>query len=161
LARIGDPNRAQKLIDELFKEFPTDTLLNQMSLPLAQAILALRQNEPAKALARLEATRPYELGAGPGSANFWPMYLRGEAFLRARDGAKASAEYQRITDHRGIAPLSLLYPLARLGAARGHALQGDIPKARNAYQDFFALWKDADPDIPILKQAKAEYTKLQ
>jgi serine/threonine protein kinase/tetratricopeptide (TPR) repeat protein len=161
LARIGDPNRAQKLIDELFKEFPTDTLLNQMSLPLAQAILALRQNEPAKALARLEATRPYELGAGPGSANFWPMYLRGEAFLRARDGAKASAEYQRITDHRGIAPLSLLYPLARLGAARGHALQGDIPKARNAYQDFFALWKDADPDIPILKQAKAEYAKLQ
>jgi tetratricopeptide (TPR) repeat protein len=89
------------------------------------------------------------------------MYVRGDAFRRAREGAKAAAEYQKILDHRGIDPLSPIYALARLGLGRAYALQGDTTKARTAYQDFLAFWKDADPDIPILRQAKEEYEKLK
>jgi tetratricopeptide (TPR) repeat protein len=94
-------------------------------------------------------------------SNSGPLYLRGEAYLDQRDGAKALAEFQKIADHRGHAPTSPLYSLARLGSARAYALQGDAIKAKSAYQDFIAAWKDADPDVPILKQAKAEYAKLQ
>jgi tetratricopeptide (TPR) repeat protein len=89
------------------------------------------------------------------------MYVRGEAYLRLRNGAKAATEYQKILDHRGIAPNSPLYSLALLGLGRAYALQGDSARAKQAYQDFLAKWKDADPDVPILKQAKAEYAKLQ
>ena len=88
------------------------------------------------------------------------MYVRGEAYLRLRNGAKAATEYQKILDRRGVAPSSPLYSLARLGLGRAYALQGDSAKAKAAYQDFFAMWKDADPDVPILKEAKAEYAKL-
>ena len=94
-------------------------------------------------------------------ANYWPIYIRGEALLKARDGVKAAAEYQKILDHRGINPTSPVYSLARLGVGRAHALQGDSAKVKLAYQDFFALWKDADPDVPVLKAAKAEYEKLK
>ena len=89
------------------------------------------------------------------------MYVRGEAYLRLRNGAKAATEYQKILDHRGIDPNSPLYSLARLGLGRAVALQGDKAKARASYQDFFAIWKEADSDVPILKEAKAEYAKLQ
>jgi eukaryotic-like serine/threonine-protein kinase len=110
----------------------------------------------------LEAARPYETGTGlPGAVNYWPMHVRGEAFLRVHDGAKSAAEYQKILDHRGLSPTSPLYSLAHLGLGRAYALQGDTAKARTAYQDFFVLWKDADSDVPILKQAKAEYAKLE
>jgi tetratricopeptide (TPR) repeat protein len=98
---------------------------------------------------------------GTGIGQFFAMHLSGEAYMRLRDAAKAAAEYQRILDHRGIARVSPLYSLARLGLARAYTLQGDRAKARNAYQDFLALWKDTDADIPILKQAKAEYARLQ
>jgi hypothetical protein len=101
------------------------------------------------------------LGGPPIGAMYWPIYIRSEAFLKTRDGVKAAAEYQKILDHRGLAPHSPLYSLARLGLGRAYALQGDTAKARAAYQDFFALWKDADPDVPVLKQAKAEYEKLK
>ena len=87
--------------------------------------------------------------------------MRGEAYLRLRDGPKAAAEYQKILDHRGVEAGSPLYPLAQLGSGRAYALQGDKAKAKTAYQDFFAQWKDADPDVPILQEAKAEYAKLQ
>jgi hypothetical protein len=89
------------------------------------------------------------------------MYVRGEAFRRAHEGARAAAEYQKILDHRGIEALSPVYALARLGLGRAYALQGETTKARTAYQDFLAFWKDADPDVPILKQAKEEYEKLR
>jgi hypothetical protein len=89
------------------------------------------------------------------------MYPRGQAQLRAQAGGEAAAEFHRILDHRGLVAVSPFYPLAQLGLARAHALAGDLAKSRKAYQDFFALWKDADPDIPILKQAKAEYAKLE
>jgi tetratricopeptide (TPR) repeat protein len=155
LALCGDAHRAQKLIDELAKDFPLDTLLNNVSLPVARAIIEIQHNNPTRAITLLEAASPYEL------ANYGPMYVLGKAYLQAREGAKAAAEYQKILDHRGIDPTSLLYTLARLGLGRAYALQGDTAKARAAYQDFLTLWKDADPDIPILKEAKAEYAKLK
>ncbi len=109
----------------------------------------------------MEATAPYEFGSPPEGAIYWPMYVRGEAYLRLRNGGKAATEYQKILDHHGIAPNSPLYTLARLGLGRAYALQGDSAKAKEAFQDFFAKWKEADPDVPILKDAKAEYAKLQ
>lgn len=127
-----------------------------------RAAIELQRKQPAKAVDALESARPYELGGGPTAPlDFWPIYLRGQAYIDLHDGAKALAEYQRIADHRGLAPTSPLYALARLETARAYSLQGDSNKARTAYQDFFAVWKDADPDVPILKQAKAEYEKLK
>ena len=89
------------------------------------------------------------------------IYVRGEAYLHAHDGANAALEYQKILDHRGIQPTNVFASLAKLGLGRAYALQNDTPKARTAYQDFFALWKDADPDVPLLKTANAEYEKLK
>jgi tetratricopeptide (TPR) repeat protein/predicted Ser/Thr protein kinase len=161
LARVGDASRAQKLLDDLAKEFPTDTMLRQVYIPTTQALIELHQNNPEKAIALLENPRPYEFGAAPGGAGYWPNYIRGEALLRAHDGPRAAAEYQRILDHQGVNPTDFLYELARLGLGRAYVVQGDTAKAKTAYQDFFATWKDADPDVPILKEAKAEYAKLQ
>jgi eukaryotic-like serine/threonine-protein kinase len=160
-AREGDSAQSQKLVGELKKEWPFDTLLNQVWLPLAQATNDIQRNQPAEAISRLESAAPYDFGGPPDGAVYWPIYIRGEAFLKERDGVKAAAEYEKILDHRGIDPTSPLYSLARLGVGRAYALQGDTPKARAAYQDFFALWKDADPDVPVLKAAKAEYEKLK
>jgi serine/threonine protein kinase/tetratricopeptide (TPR) repeat protein len=159
-AREGDAAQSQKIVSELAKEWPFDTLLNQVWLPLVQATNDIQRNQPAEAIARLESAAPYEWGGPPTGATYWPTYIRGEAFLKLRDGVKAAAEYQKILEHRGIAPTSELYSLARLGVGRAYSLQGDTPKARASYQDFFAFWKDADPDIPIVKQAKAEFAKL-
>src|SRR5579859_2640952 len=161
LARIGDTKRAEQLIEEVAQESPADTLMNNVSIPVAQAIVEMGRNNPAKAVELLEVARPYDLGTGPGTADYWPIYIRGEAYLKARDGAKAAAEYQKILDHRGIDATSPLYALAHLGLGRAYAVQGDTDKARTAYQDFFGVWKDADPDVPILQQAKAEYEKLK
>jgi eukaryotic-like serine/threonine-protein kinase len=162
LASSGDTAQSEKLITDLAKEFPYHTLLNQVKLPVARALISLQRNQPAQAVAALASAKPYELGAdGRVSGNFAVMHIRGEAFLRLREGVKAAAEYQNILDHRGVDPTSVLYSLAHLGLGRAYALQDDIPKARGAYQDFFALWKDADSDIPILKAAKAEYEKLK
>jgi eukaryotic-like serine/threonine-protein kinase len=160
-ARGGDAAQSQKLIGDLAKEWPFDTILNQVWLPVAQATNDIRRNQPAEAIARLESAAPYEWGGPPSGAIYWPVYIRGEAFLKARQGVKAAAEYQKILDHRGIGATSPLYSLARLGVGRAYALQGDTAKARTSYQDFFALWKDADADVPILKEARAEYAKLQ
>ena len=161
LARAGDTSRSQKLIEELAREFPTDTLQNSVWLPVAKASNQIRADQPGQAVDTLEAAAPYEFGAPPSGAVYWPMYVRGEAYLHLRNGEKAATEYQKILDHPGIAPNSPLYPLARLGLGRALALQGDKAKAKEAYQDFFARWKDADPDVPILKDAKAEYAKVQ
>jgi tetratricopeptide (TPR) repeat protein len=161
LARTGDIGQAQKLVEELAKEFPADTMLNRADIPTTQAVIELQRNSPEKAIALLEVARPYELGAGPGAAGYWPPYIRGEAFLKAHDGAKAAAEYKKILDHQGVDPTNPVYALARLGMGRAYALQGETAKAKTAYQDFLAAWKDADSDVPILKEAKAEYAKLQ
>jgi len=161
LARAGDASRSQKLIQQLTKEFPTDTLQNSVWLPVARATNLITANQPGQAVDALEATAPYEFGSPPNGAVYWPMHVRGEAYLRLRNGAKAATEYQKILDHHGIAPNSPLYTLALLGLGRAYALQADSAKAKQAYQDFFAKWKEADPDVPILKEAKGEYAKLQ
>ena len=161
LALTGDAARSQKIAEERVRQDPTDTLLNKVFVPLTQATSDLQRNQPAQAVARLEVAAPYELGSGPGAAGYSVNYLRGEAFLRLKDGTKAAVEYQRILDHRGIDPLDVSYTLSHLGLGRAYALQGNTAAAKAAYQDFFAVWKDDDPDIPVLKQAKAEYAKLQ
>jgi serine/threonine protein kinase/tetratricopeptide (TPR) repeat protein len=161
LAMVGDAARAQKLMDDLAKESPSDTLLNQVNLPVVRAVLSLQRNQPAQAIAQTESAIPYQLGAAPRSSGYFANFVRGEAFLRAHDGVKAAAEYQIILDHRGIDPASVLYSLAHLGLGRAYALQTDTAKAKAGYQDFFAVWKDADPDVPILKAARTEYEKLK
>jgi serine/threonine protein kinase/tetratricopeptide (TPR) repeat protein len=161
-ASSEDTARSEKLIADLGKEFPIFTLLNQVKLPEARALNSLQRNQPAPAVAVLDSARPYELGADRRLAgDFLTIYIRGEAFLHLRDGVKAAAEYQRILDHRGIDPTSVLCSQAHLGLGRAYALQGDAAKAKGAYQDFFAIWKDADADVPVLKTAKAEYEKLK
>jgi predicted Zn-dependent protease len=161
LAQTGDSARSQKMAEELVRQRPTDTLLNNVWVPIAQASADLQHNQPEQAVAHLEVARPYEFGSEPGSAHYSVNYLRAEAYLRQKDGAKAAAEYQKILDHRGTAPLDVSYNLSHLGLGRAQALQGNTAAAKSAYQDFFAAWKDADPDLPILKQAKAEYEKLK
>jgi tetratricopeptide (TPR) repeat protein/predicted Ser/Thr protein kinase len=161
LAQTGDAARSQKIADGLVRLYPTDTLLNKVWVPVAQALTELQHNQPAQAVARLEVATPYELGSEPGAAHYLVNYVRGQAFLRLKEGAKAAAEFQKILDHRGIDPLDVTYNLSHLGLGRAQALQGNTAAAKSAYQDFFAAWKDAEPDLPVLKQAKAEYDKLQ
>jgi eukaryotic-like serine/threonine-protein kinase len=158
-AQIGDIAQAQKVIDGLQKEYPDDTRVKFVDAPVVQATILLHQKKATEAIAVLEPSRKYELGAR--GATFWVIYIRGMAYLELRDGAKAAAEFQKILDHRGLDGTSALLPLAQLNLARAYALQGDTAKPRTAYQDFLALWKDADPDVPVLKDAKAEYAKLK
>jgi tetratricopeptide (TPR) repeat protein len=158
LAMTGDVSRAQAITDELGHRFPADTLLLQVSIPCVRALIELERKAPEAAIQALQARTPYELGANQG---LLPIYIRGQAYLRAKRGAEAAAEFQKIVDHRGIDPTLPEHSLAKLGLGRAYVMTGDTAKARAAYQDFFALWKDADPDIPILKEAKAEYAKLQ
>jgi serine/threonine protein kinase/tetratricopeptide (TPR) repeat protein len=161
LPRTGDTTLSKKIAEGLVREYPTDTLLNKVFVPVAQARSDLQGNQPEPAVARLEIAIPYELGTLPNTAGYWVNYIRGEAFLGSSQGAKAAAEYQRILDHRGIDPWNVTYTLSHLGLGRAFALQGNRAAAKSAYQDFFAAWKDADPDLPVLKLAKAEYEKLK
>jgi tetratricopeptide (TPR) repeat protein len=140
---------------------PENRFLQGLAVPQTRAMQQLQKNQPADAIKTLEPLRPYEFGTGPRALGATPIFLRGMAYLKMRDGAKAAAEFQRILDHRGAVGFGAEYPLAQLNLGRAWMLQGDIAKARTAYQDFFAAWKDADPDIPILKTAKAEYEKLK
>jgi serine/threonine protein kinase/Flp pilus assembly protein TadD len=163
LARSGEPGRAKALLEELEKTFPSDTLLKVYWFPTLRAALELDANNPAQAVIYLEAAAPYELGQ-PSQlqlGTMYPVYLRGEALLMEKNGIGAAAEFQKFLDHRGVTLNFPLGALARLGLARGYAMAGDAAKARVAYTDFFGLWKDADPDIPILVAARAEYAKLK
>ena len=158
LAMTGDVSRAQAIADDLGHRFPDDTLLHQVSIPCVRALIELNRKNPEAAIQSLQATTPYELGGGQG---LFPIYVRGLAYLQAKRGTEAAAEFQKIVDHRGIAPTVPEHSLAKLGLGRAYVISGDASKARAAYQDFLALWKEADPDLPILKEAKAEYAKLQ
>ena len=160
LAQCGDPAAAQKLIAAEGKQYPEDTFIHKVFIPLVQAQANLQHGNAAEAVTVLEAARPYEM-CGLFEPTYSVLFIRGQAYLQMKDGAKAAGEFQKILDHRGIDAMSELIPLAQLNLARAYVLQGDTPKARTAYQDFLAMWKDADPDIPILRQAKAEYAKLQ
>jgi tetratricopeptide (TPR) repeat protein len=169
LALAGDAARSQTLADDLEKRFPEDTSARFIYAPALRAVLALDQGlkpgEPLKAIELLQGAVPYDLAA-PGSwfgffGYMYPAYVRGEAYLAAHEYAEAAAEFQRILDHRGLIFCDPVGPVARLQLGRALALSGDKTKAKAAYQDFLTLWKDADQDIPILQQAKAEYARLQ
>jgi DNA-binding winged helix-turn-helix (wHTH) protein/tetratricopeptide (TPR) repeat protein len=165
LAYAGDDGQAQTLTNDLAKRYPEDTLVRFNYLPTLRAKFAIRRGNPSEAIESLRLAAPYDLGASVSSPYTWnalyPVFVRGEAYLAAHRGSEAIAELQKIYDNRGIVLNEPIGALAHLGLARAYAMQGDTAKARAAYQDFLTLWKDADPDIPILKQAKAEYAKLR
>jgi eukaryotic-like serine/threonine-protein kinase len=162
LARIGNVPRARALAEELERRYSTNTMLKVYWLPVINAAMEISKGNSSKAILDLEPAAPYELGFAGTSINYlYPAYVRGQAYLLAHSGAAATAEFQKLLDHRGIVTNFVTGSLAHLEIGRAYAIAGDTAKAKSAYQDFFALWKDADPDIPILKQAKAEYAKLQ
>jgi tetratricopeptide (TPR) repeat protein len=163
LAMCGDAAQAEKLAAETSKLFPNGTIWNAVQLPEIRAAIALNGGQPAKSVELLASASPYE------RSYLDAAYLRGLAYLRLHKGVEAAAEFRKIVDHKGanwgatwVHPYwGQFYSLSHVGMARGSALAGDTAKAKKAFQDFFELWKDADPDIPILKQAKAEYAKLR
>jgi ATP/maltotriose-dependent transcriptional regulator MalT len=161
LAISGDISRAQALADDVERRFPEDTVVHFSYLPVLRARFALNRGETAKAIELLQVATPYELGASRllfGA--LYPVYVRGEAHLAAHQGAEAVIEFQKIIDHRGVVGSDPIGALAHLQLGRSFALAGDNAKAKTAYEDFFALWKDADPDLPILKKAHVEYGHL-
>jgi eukaryotic-like serine/threonine-protein kinase len=145
-----------ELAVELGKRFPDDTTVQFSYMPALRSQLALNRNDAAKAIEALEAAVPYELAVG-----LYPAYTRGVAYLAEHRIAEAAPEFQKILDHRGVVRNSPIAALSHLEIGRAYSMSGDTAKAKAAYQDFLALWKDADPDIPIYKQAKAEHAKLQ
>ena len=159
LARAGKPAQAQTLLDKLDREFPSDTLMQDYSLPTVRAAVELARNNPDQAIEALKATPPYELG-GRSITYLYPVYLRGLAYLKLGNPQRAAAEFRKVLDHPGIVLNFVTGALAHLQLGRAEATMGDASAARKSYQSFFALWKDADPDIPILKQARAEYARL-
>jgi eukaryotic-like serine/threonine-protein kinase len=164
LAGSSDTKRAEALMQDLQKRFPFHTMVQSYWLPTIRAQIALANQQPRQAIDMLQAALPLELGqplSTQGPYCLYPVYVRGEAYLAAGQGGAAAAEFQKLIDHRGITWSCATGALARLGLGRAYALAGEKAKARAAYQDFLALWKDADPDIPVLKEAKAEYEKLQ
>jgi tetratricopeptide (TPR) repeat protein len=163
LAMCGDAVRAEKLTAETSKIFPTGTIWNAVQLPEIRAAIALNHAQPAESVKLLESASPYE------REYLEAIYLRGLAYLRMNKGADAADEFRKITDHKGASWASAwrypwwgqFYSLSWLGMARGSAVAGDVVNSQKAFQQFFELWKDADPDIPILHQAKAEYARLR
>ncbi|HUI84744.1 MAG TPA: hypothetical protein VL240_10995 [Candidatus Binatia bacterium] len=157
-SRWPDIRQARALVEELEKTYPTDTLLKVCCLPTIDAAIELSSGNPSKALLLLQPVAPYELAGG---LTLYPAYLRGQAYLETHNGVAAAAEFRKLLEHTGIVVNSVTGSLARLQTGRAYAPAGDTAKARAGYQEFFALWKDADPGIPIYKQAKAEYAKLR
>src|SRR5215831_2592327 len=162
-ARVGDTAQAAKLAEKLNEDFPQDTVIQGYWLPSIRAAIELHENNHSKAIEILQASTPYELcQSQPFQLGMlYPIYLRGQAYLLAHRGAEAAAEFQKIVDHRGIVLNFPLGALAHLGLARAYLLEGDKTKAGAAYQNFFGLWKDADTDTPMYRQAKAEYVRFQ
>jgi hypothetical protein len=158
LALAGDGRRAGELAVELENSWPSDTSLRRYWLPAIRASVALQRKAAGEALSLLAAMSAYDMVA---IGNMEPVYLRGTAYLMQADGNAAAREFQKVIDHPGVVLQNPAGVLAHLGLARAYVLQGEGAKAGTAYQDFFTLWKDADPDIPILEQAKAEYAKLK
>ncbi len=155
LAQVGDEKKAQSLMADVVKERPDDGFIQTLDLPAFRAQLDIRHKNPSAAIQDLAAAAPYEAGRPR-------IYLlRGQAYLAAGKPADAAAEFKKVLARRDLKPLNNVYALAQLGLARAYAASGDAPGARTAYQDLFALWKDADPDVPVLLAARAEYAKLK
>ena len=170
-AFAGDSSRAQAIVNDLEKRFPEDTEVQFTYAPVIHAAIALNpadpnRGEPSRAIELLQPTVAYELGAPMSSITaffgaLYPVYVRGEAYLAAHEGTEAAAEFQKVLGHRGVVLNDPIGALARLQLGRALAMSGDKIKAKATYQDFLNLWKDADADIPIFKQAKAEYAAPQ
>jgi tetratricopeptide (TPR) repeat protein len=166
LALTGELSRSQALLKDLEARFPQDTTVNVSYLPALRGLIALGQAKPADALQKLEPALSNEF-ALPGTAfiahfgSLYPAYVRGQAYMAARKPAEAAIEFQKIISRRGLVREDPVGALARLQLARALTASGDIPRARAAYQDFLTLWKNADPDVPLLKQAQAEAAKLR
>jgi eukaryotic-like serine/threonine-protein kinase len=157
LALSGDSAEATKVADRIANEAPPGSTMGRLAVPEFRGAIELKRGNAMRALEYLEPAASYEAG---WFVLYRPAYVRGEAYLLAYRGQEAVSEFQKIINHRGIVVNEPFGALAHLGLARAYTMQGDIPKARTAYQDFLEIWKDADPDILILKQAKAEYAKL-
>ncbi len=154
--------QAEKLAEGLNKDLPQDTMVQGYWLPSIRAAIALNAKDTAKAVEILQAAASFELGKGdPFLVPMYPAYLRGQAYLMAHQGKQAAAEFQKIIDHRGIVLNFPLGALVHLQLGRAYVLSGDTVKSKTAYQDFLTVWKEADPDIPMLLQARAEHAKLQ
>jgi tetratricopeptide (TPR) repeat protein len=165
-AIAGDSSHAQALADQMEKQFPEDTAVRFSYLPTVRAVLALNRAEPQQAVALLQVAAPHELGIPVSAISglfgaLYPVYVRGQAYLAGNKPTEAAAEFQKILDHRGIVVNDPIGALAHLQLGRAYAVAGDKAKAQAAYQTFLALWKNADADIPIFKQSKAENAKLQ
>jgi len=145
-----------RALEDIAKEFPEDTLLNGMDIPTAKAAYELHSGDAAKAIPLLKPVAHFE----PSARSLLAIYLRGQAYLKSKSGPEAGAEFQKILANRGVVLRSVLYPLSHLGLARAYGLAGDKVKTRKSYEDFFAIWKNADADIPVLVEAKGEYAKL-
>jgi len=160
-AKCGDAGRVHELLERVDREAPLSTLMQRYSLPLIRAALEIQRNNPEKAIELLKATIPYELGGSLLPVFLYPAYERGLAFLQAQQGQAAAHEFQKLINHPGIVENTVTGALAHLQLGRAQAMMDDKEGARKSYEDFLTLWKDADPDIPIYKQAKAEYAKLR
>ena len=166
LGLSGDSSRSEALADDLEKRFPEDTFAKFTYVPVLRGLAALERGKPTDSVERLQIALPYELAANGLNFSIYYLgglhsaYVRGEALMAARQYGEAAAEFQKILDHRGIVAIDPIGVLAHLQLGRVFALSGDRTKAKAAYEAFFALWKDADADTPILKQAKAEYARL-
>jgi tetratricopeptide (TPR) repeat protein len=157
LAGAGEPTRIARLVRDLLDRFPDDSLVSVEYVPMIRSVLALRSNKPRDAIEILAGAVGYEAGE---NVSYWPAYLRGEAYRAANAGPAAVREFQKIIDHPGSVSYEITAAIAHLGMARALSLSGDVARAKTAYQDFFAIWKDADPDIPVLNEAKSEYARL-
>jgi len=160
LARAGNIEQARKMADALDQDFPLDTLVQNYSLPTIRAAMKLNSNDPAGAIAVLQPSLKYELSFNLSFNGLYPAYIRGLAYLQLGEGRLAAAEFQKLVDHRGLVGIDVLAALVHLQMARAQKMMGEEGSARNWYEDFLALWKDADPDVPIYQQARAEYAKL-
>jgi eukaryotic-like serine/threonine-protein kinase len=165
LARIGDTDQAKRLADDLGTRFPLNTVINRYWLPTIYASIEIRHGNPARAVELLQATGQYELGTPlpqfEVGGSLYSVYVRGQAYSLLHQGSKAVGEFQKFLNQRGVAVNCPLAALARVQLARAYVLAGDSERASASYQEFLVLWKDADPDIPIVKEAKVEYAKLQ
>ena len=164
LARIGDIAKAKRMADDLAARFPLNTVINSYWLPTIYASIEIDRGNPARAIELLQTTPEYEL-ASPlpqfeVGGSLYPVYIRGQAYLSLHQGKEAAEEFQKYLDHSGVAVNCPLAALARLQLARSDMLTGDMKNAKEKYQEFFVLWKNSDPDIPILKRAQTEYAKL-
>jgi outer membrane protein assembly factor BamD (BamD/ComL family) len=152
----GEVTQAQSWLEETAKRHPTNSLSQVVWIPATRAAIELRRGQTDKAIEFLKSSERYE-----AASSFWPIWLRGQAYLQAKKPREAAAEFQKIIAHRGWEPTSMLWPLAQLGRARAAALNNDLATSRSEYERFLALWSNADADLPLLREAKKEYEALK